>query len=287
MTAERITIIGSGRMGQGLGGALAGVGYDVTLIGRRQRPVPEGLALHVGEWAEVTKRADVILLATPDDVIETVAARLAEQDGVSSTQVVLHLSGLLDHSALDALRSTGAALGSFHPLKSVVEPEKSTGIGFARAAVGIEGDDRAVERAEAMATKLRMVPIRLPPGSKPAYHAAAVLVSNYTVALVDIAEQIAREAGLENVSGMFQRLLEGSAANLAALPPPEALTGPIRRGDAHTVEAHLAALAPADRAVYRVLGLHALDMAEGEGLDADVAGRIRAVLATEDPASPQ
>ncbi len=272
-------------MGQGLGRALAGAGYGVTLVGRRQRTVPSQLLLHVGDWPPVTRSCDVLLLATPDDVVEAVARRLTDENGVGSDQVVLHLSGLLDHRALDSLRPSGAALGSFHPLKSVAEPGGAKATDFAMAAVGIEGDDRAVAAAETMARRLEMIPIRLPPGSKPAYHAAAVLVSNYTVALVHMAERIVHEAGLRDERGMFQRLLEGTVANMASMAPHEALTGPIRRGDAHTVEAHLASLSPGDQAVYRALGLEALRMAEADGLSPDVAERLQAALTTGDGSS--
>jgi predicted short-subunit dehydrogenase-like oxidoreductase (DUF2520 family) len=279
MVTERIAIVGSGRMGQGLGAALARAGYVVTLIGRRERQVPEGVRLHVGPWPVITREAPLILLATPDDVIQTAAQRLVDDDGVLPEHVVCHLSGLLDHHALEALRPTGAALGSFHPLKSVVEQGRHRAADFSGASVGIEGDARAVEAMSAVAERLEMTPIHLPPGSKPAYHAAAVLVANYTVVLVDIAERIARDAGLEQVAGMYQRLLEGAVANLAALPPNRALTGPIRRGDANTVAAHLAALPPSAAEVYRLLGLQALAMARAEGLASEAADRLQAVLA--------
>lgn len=272
-------------MGQGLGKALAGAGYAVTLVGRRERKVPSELSLYVGPWPQVTRSCSILLLATPDDVVEAVAQRLADENGVAADQVVMHLSGLLDHTALDALLTSRAGLGSFHPLKSVAEPDAVGAGTFARAAVGIEGDDRAVAAAEAMAHRLEMLPIRLPPGSKPAYHAAAVLVSNYMVTLVHMAERIVHQAGLQNERGMFQRLLEGTVANVAAMTPREALTGPIRRGDAHTVEAHLAALSPTDRDVYRALGLEALNIAEADGLSPEVVGRIRAVLSAEEGSS--
>jgi len=285
MAADRITIIGSGRMGQGLGRALAGAGYAVTLVGRRQRKVPSQLLLHVGDWPPVTRSCDVLLLATPDDVVEAVARRLIDENGVGSDQVVMHLSGLLDHGALNPLRPSGAALGSFHPLKSVAEPGAAKATDFARAAVGIEGDDRAVAAAETMARRLEMIPIRLPPGSKPAYHAAAVLVSNYTVALVHMAERIVHEAGLRDERGMFQRLLEGTVANMVSMAPQEALTGPIRRGDAHTVQAHLASISSGDQAVYRALGLEALRMAEASGLSPDAVERLQVALTTGDGSS--
>lgn len=278
MAADRITIIGAGRMGQALGLALATAGHDVTLIGRRPPSTPVELPLHLGPWHPVTRGSDIVMLAVPDDAIPEVAGRLSSEGGIEAGHVVLHVSGMLDRSALAPLEGTGAALGSFHPLQTVARPRTAAEGAFAGAAAGIEGDDRASAAGERLARSLGMKPMLLAPGAKPAYHAAAVLVANYTVALTAMAERIVQEAGLEDVRGMFQRLLEGTAGNLAHLAPGDALTGPIRRGDAHTVAENLAALSGNDQAVYRALGLVTLELAKGQGLDPALAEGVRAVL---------
>ena len=195
MSQPRVTIIGAGRMGQGLGLALKRRGYKIMLVARTPRDVIPPLMLHQGSRAEATAGAELILIATPDDAISAVAAELAAEGAVTRDQVVLHLSGLLDRNALQPLDQTGAACGSFHPLQSVAEPgtaaERLKG-----AYVGIEGDERALVAAERLANTLRMVPVRIPAAAKPAYHAAAAFVANYTVALVGVAERIARSAGV-------------------------------------------------------------------------------------------
>jgi len=264
-------------MGQGLGRALVETGKEVVLIGRQPRNVLPGLKLHVGPWPEVIGASDLVFLATPDDVIADVARRLAAENAVRSSHVVFHVSGTLDHAALEALRPAGAALGSFHPLQSVTASPAASGE-LLGAHVGIEGDRRAVEVARSLGRALQMIPVVLPPGSKPAYHAAAVMVSNYTVALVAIAERIVQQAGLEDSRGMFHRLLEGTVANLATAAPGEALTGPVLRGDSRTVAAHLHALSGPDRELYRLLGLEALSLAEGRGMAPDQVRTLRAVL---------
>ncbi|HEX2610208.1 MAG TPA: NAD(P)-binding domain-containing protein, partial [Gemmatimonadales bacterium] len=108
MSQPRITIIGAGRMGQGLGLALKRRGYRVLLVNRTPRDVMAPLILHQGSWTEATLGAELILIATPDDAIDQVATDLAAEGAVSRDQVVLHLSGLLDRGALSALDGTGA-----------------------------------------------------------------------------------------------------------------------------------------------------------------------------------
>src|SRR5436853_6012781 len=99
-------------MGQGLGLALKRRGYKVLLLNRSVREVIPPLVLHQGSWSEATADAELILIATPDDAISAVAAELAAKRAVSRDQVVLHLSGLLDRTALQALEPTGAGCGS-------------------------------------------------------------------------------------------------------------------------------------------------------------------------------
>jgi predicted short-subunit dehydrogenase-like oxidoreductase (DUF2520 family) len=279
VSQPRITIIGAGRMGQGLGLALKRRGYKVVLVNRGPRDVIAPLVLHQGSRAEATAGAELVLIATPDDAIHQVAADLAAERAISRDQVVLHLSGLLDRNALLPLEESGAGCGSFHPLQSVAEPgtaaERLKG-----AYVGIEGDERALIAAERLANTLRMVPVRIPAEAKPAYHAGAAFVANYTIALVGVAERLARSAGVspEIAAHIYLPLLGGAVANLTSLGPAASLTGAVRRGDVQTIQSHLEALSPEDRKLYRTVGRAAVALAREAGLSDAAAKRVDAVL---------
>lgn len=279
MSQPRVTIIGAGRMGQGLGLALKRRGYKIALVARTAREVTPPLMLHQGSRAEATSGAELVLIATPDDAIISVAAELAAEGAITRDQVVLHLSGLLDRNALLPLEETGAGCGSFHPLQSVAEAataaERLKG-----AYVGIEGDDRALVAAERLANTLRMIPVRIPASAKPAYHAGAAFVANFTVALVGVAERLARAAGVppEIAARIYLPLLGGAVANLNALGPAAALTGAVRRGDEHTIQAHLNALSPDDRTLYRTVSRAAITLAREAGLSESAARRVDEAL---------
>jgi predicted short-subunit dehydrogenase-like oxidoreductase (DUF2520 family) len=266
-------------MGQGLGLALKRRGYKIVLLSRAPRDVIPPLLLHQGSRAEATAGAELVLIATPDDAIGTVAAELAAERAVSRDQVVLHLSGLLDRSALLPLEESGAGCGSFHPLQSVAEAataaERLKG-----AYVGIEGDERALIAAERLANTLRMVPVRIPADAKPAYHAGAAFVANYTVALVGVAERLAQAAGVpaDIAARIYLPLLGGAVANLTTLGPAASLTGAVRRGDVQTIQAHLQALGPDDRNLYRTVAKAAVALAREAGLSQAAAERVDAVL---------
>jgi predicted short-subunit dehydrogenase-like oxidoreductase (DUF2520 family) len=263
-----VSIIGAGRMGRCLSLALQEAGVETTLLDRTRRP-------------EDTLRAALVLIAVPDDAIDGVAADLARGRAVSERHVVLHLSGLLDRDALRPLADSGAALGSFHPLQSIADP-MTAGARLRGAFAGLEGDHRALEAGEGLAGVLGMHPVRLAPGAKAAYHAGAVIASNYVVVLASLAEGLARRAGIPpaEARALYLPLMQGTVANLA-LGPASALTGPVRRGDAATVSRHLAALAPEDRALYRALGLVALGLAREAGLGEAAAAAVERALTGE------
>lgn len=279
MSQPRVTIIGAGRMGQGLGLALKRRGYKIALVARTTRDVTPPLMLHQGSRAEATSGAELVLIATPDDAIGSVAAELAAEGAITRDQVVLHLSGLLDRNALLPLEDTGAGCGSFHPLQSVAEAgtaaERLKG-----AYVGIEGDDRALVVAERLANTLRMIPVRIPAAAKPAYHAGAAFVANFTVALVGVAERLARAAGVppDIAARIYLPLLGGAVANLNAMGPAAALTGAVRRGDEQTIRAHLKALSAEDRILYRTVSKAAITLAREAGLSEGAAQRVEEML---------
>lgn len=269
-------------MGQGLGIALGAAGVELVLLARRPRAVTEPLVLFEGAWADGTRGAAIVVIATPDDAISSAAAQLAQDRAIASSHVVLHLSGLLDRRALGALASTGAGLGSFHPLQTVADP-RAARTRLIGAYAGIEGDPRAVAEGEWLALLLGMHPVRLTPEAKPAYHAGAVFAANFLVTLAGVAERLAREAGVpgEDAPRIYLPLLQGAASNLDA-GAAAALTGPIVRGDVETIRAHLAALGAADRELYRRLGLAALPLAREAGLSREAAARVGEALAGED-----
>jgi len=275
----RVAVIGAGRMGQGIALALSRSGASVTLLGRRPKSVPAPLIVQVEDWAGGCRTADVILIATPDGVIRSVAKRLASEACISGQQTVLHLSGLLDLDALGPLQGAAGGCGSFHPLQTVSDPvaapERLRG-----AYAGVEGDEAALSAGEALAGLLGMTPVRIPSGAKAAYHVGATLVANYTVALMGMAVRLAEAAGVPQdlASKIYLPLLHGAAMNLDRFTPAEALTGAIRRGDTATVRAHLAALPLQDRALYVVVGLEALALARQAGLEEEAAASVESVL---------
>lgn len=277
-----IGVIGPGRAGTALALALSHAGYRVRMHGRRGKKVPPPLVLSVGAGAPPwLGEVETVLLAVPDAAVTPVAATLASAGGIGASHVVFHLSGLLDATVLAPLQPTGAALGSFHPLKPFATDPEASAATLAGALATVEGDERAVTRGLALARDLGMRGERITAAAKPAYHAAAVLASNYPVTLAAAADRLFRSAGLspEAAHAGLAALLRGAADNVARFGPA-GLTGPIARGDVETVRRHLAALSGEDAVLYRALGRATLALVT---LDAPTRAKLAALLEGTEP----
>ena len=167
------------------------------------------------------------------------------------------------------VRGAGAATLVFHPLQTFTDP--LTGAGrFAGAAIAITpADFRPESPASALgfslARALEARPFLLADDKRGLYHAAASFACNYLVTLEHHADELFVEAGLprDEALSLFLPLVRATLENVAAQGTVQALTGPLSRGDTHTIAGHLEALAadaPHLLPVYRALGLATLDI---------------------------
>ena len=112
------------------------------------------------------------------------------------------------------------------------------------------------------------------------------MAGNYVITLLDAAASLLAQAGVERSEALraLAPLARTSLANAVNEGPIEALTGPIERGDAATVAAHLGAMASnpgleSIEQLYRAAGLHTLNLAARGGLTSQSAAQIAALLA--------
>jgi predicted short-subunit dehydrogenase-like oxidoreductase (DUF2520 family) len=284
-----IGIVGAGAVGRALGLALHRSGWPVAAVasrdaGRRetfQRLVPGARAF--AEAAAIVDEAELIILAVPDDAIAALAGELRLYSG----QALVHTSGVLGAEVLSPAMAAGTQAGGFHPLVAFAETERAVAA-LRGAAVAIEGDEQLASLLGEMAEDLGAVPVRLLPGTKPAYHAAAVLAAGGFVALLDAIAELGRVAGLDEAGSLavYGRLVEQTLDNARTLGIRAALTGPVTRGDTGTLAAHLAALrahAPGVLDLYRAAAEREIRLAEERGVLAPEGGQaMRQLLASTD-----
>jgi predicted short-subunit dehydrogenase-like oxidoreductase (DUF2520 family) len=235
---RRARIIGPGRAGTSLAWALTRAGWVVAPLLDRDDDLSGGAA-----------EVDLLVLATPDDTLRTVARSVAPV----STTVVAHLAG---SRGLDVL-APHRRRASIHPLVALPTPEigsqRLVGAWFALA-----GDPLGAEVVAALHGRAFAVD----DDDRALYHAAAVVASNHLVALLGQVERLARAAGVPLAA--YLDLADDTLANVRALGPRAALTGPAARGDEATIRRHLRALPADERKAYRALAEAARRLATEE-----------------------
>jgi len=282
-----VGIVGAGAVGTALGVALSRAGWPVGAVASRDPRRRERFAQlvpNVRGFAEanaLVDDVDLVLLAVPDDVIGDIAGSMRLYAG----QALVHTSGLLGADALLPAMAAGSQAGAFHPLVAFADVERAVEA-LRGATISIEGDDDLAAHLGEMAEAIGGVPVRLAPGSKAAYHAAAVLSAGGVVALLDTIREVAAPLGLDEAGALaiYLPLMEQAIANARSLGIDAALTGPATRGDAGTIGAHLGALraAPDTMPVYRALLARGVAIAVRRGaLAPEAAAAMRAALAED------
>ncbi len=231
-----VAIVGAGRVGRALGRRLSELGWRIGAVVCRSDAKGRAAVRAIGDGqphSALTRQvvaADVILIATPDAAVRTVAGK-----------VILHTSGALDRTALAPLERRGAATGSLHPLQTF----SGRGVPELEGAfMAIEGAPGALQWARRIARSLGGIPVRIDGRSKPAYHAAGVLVAGHGLALVEAATRMLMTLGFtrRHAARALLPLMRQMLDNFERLGPGSAWTGPLSRGDYSTIAAHASAL---------------------------------------------
>jgi predicted short-subunit dehydrogenase-like oxidoreductase (DUF2520 family) len=252
----KVLVFGAGKVGRALHKALKKQGWPVTL-----RPARKGVP---------TSRidADLIVLAIRDRQLGPVAADLATSGVVPRSAVVVHNAGALPAEALEPLRGVCAGIAQMHPMISFAS--KTFFPTLARGHVHVKGAPKAEARARALAKALGMTARTFPKLDTVGYHAAAGLVANGAAALAAIGVELLVVSGVprKDAPKMLGPLLRSVAENVEALGFPDALTGPVRRGDAAGIERQLSLLGdrlPDALPLYIASGLAQLPLAKKIG----------------------
>src|SRR4051794_6966611 len=266
-----VGVIGAGRVGAALASSLRRAGHEIVAAagesdasrGRIADLLP-GVA--VAKPTAVARAADVLLLTVPDDMLANVVVSLVGAGAIREGQYVVHTSGRHGLSVLAPAREIGARTVALHPAMTftgtAVDLDRLDGCVFGLTA---ETPDRAF--AEALVADLGGTSMWVPEEMRTLYHAGLAHGSNHLVTLVTEAMEILAAAGAADPAATLRPLLTAALDNALA-QGDAALTGPIVRGDAGTVAAHLediAANAPHTLPSYVAMARATLERALADG----------------------
>jgi predicted short-subunit dehydrogenase-like oxidoreductase (DUF2520 family) len=280
MSARTVAIIGAGRVGGAIGRLLARAGYTVSAVAARKQETAEKARVFIGTGEPLTdavkaaSSADIIFITTPDSAIKSTCDVIAAGGGFRAGMIVVHTSGAQTRDLMNSARSAGVYRAVLHPLQSV--PSMELGVkNIPGSYFRIEADPEAETTAHELVKAMGGIELVMPRGtsgrdSAALYHAGAVSVSNFFVALVDLGLRFYEALGAERKDALkaVLPLIKGTLANMESAGVPEALTGPIMRGDIETVRGHLEAIqvrTPELAVLYRALARHTVTVAKDKG----------------------
>lgn len=230
----RILLIGTGRMAYHLGHNLVRAGLDLIGVTGRDNDKANDLGRFLDRTVfrmdRLPANADVVIIATSDDSIAEVSAKLAYPKAVFS-----HTAG-----------AAGLELLAPHAHRAVLWPIQtlSHGAPIDLSDVPLVVDANTSEAREAILRIARAVSgsvVELAHAQRKHVHLAAVLASNLPVFLVGEAQRLLKEQRLP--PGLLMPLWRTTAQNVGTIGPDQALTGPARRGDISSIQGHLDQLA--------------------------------------------
>lgn len=243
-----VGVVGAGRAGTAMAVALARAGHRVVAasavsqasLSRISRSLP---AARVVRPEQVVEAADLVLLTVPDDALPGLVSGLAATGVPMTGRLIAHASGRHGLAVLDPAVRAGALPLALHPVMTFTgrpdDAEKMAGISF-----GVTAPEALRPVADALVVEMGGEPVFIAEEKRGIYHAGLASAANYLVTLVVQSSDLLREAGVPDPARMLGPLLGAALENVLALGDL-ALTGPVARGDADTVAAHVEAITAA------------------------------------------
>ena len=284
-----VGIVSAGRVGAALGFALERAGHVVVACSavshasreRARRRLPDTAILPVHE---VAARAELVLLAVPDAELASVVSGLAATQAVRPKTIVVHTSGANGIGVLAPLTEQGCLPLAVHPAMTFTGsdedierlPDSCFGITAA--------DDVGYAIGQSLVLEIGGEPFRVREDARTLYHAALAHAGNHIVTVVADAVEALR-AALSGQELLGQPLVDDAPGGIAerVIGPltraaventlqrgQAALTGPVARGDADVVAAHLRALAEVDPQLAQAYRTNSLRTAQRAHASADV-----------------
>ena len=240
----RVSIIGSGNVAQHLIVAFSKT-TDIELVqvfARKDAAVahltsPDKIYTNFNDIIA----ADLFIIAITDDAITEVSAAIP-----FSNQLVVHTSGSVSMEAIDNKNRQGV----FYPLQTF---SKSKEVDFKTIPICIETkNEKDFQILEKVAKSISNTVYKINSEQRKALHIAAVFVCNFVNHLYQIGNDICIENDMP--FDILKPLIQETANKILTLPPNQAQTGPAKRKDTQTLNAHLCFLSDENqKEIYKML----------------------------------
>jgi predicted short-subunit dehydrogenase-like oxidoreductase (DUF2520 family) len=210
---------------------------------------------------ELVAASDSVILSTPDGAVKKVWDGLDKSN--ISGKVICHLSGSLSSDVFSGCGDYGGYPISIHPMFAFSNKE-SVYKQLNQVSFTLEGQDFAVEQWKKLFSKLGNRAIAIDKEVKPKYHAAASVLSNHVIAVLQTGYEMLMDCGFseEEARSFSQVLVRENVEHVISQGAASALTGPIERADFTTVEKHLSVLDDKQKSMYQICGEKLVEIAK-------------------------
>lgn len=240
----KIAIIGSGNVAQHLIDAFAkNKAIDIIQVfSRSKKQIIHNIdsSKITNDWNALAE-ADLYIIAVSDDAISNVSSQLPFKD-----RLVVHTSGSAPLTSLDNKNRKGV----FYPLQTFT---KGKPIDFKTVPLCLETQhEEDYDLLKKAALSISNSVYAIDSQQRKALHVAAVFVNNFTNYLYQLGNEICLE---NHVSfDILKPLILETAEKLLTLSPKDAQTGPAKRNDISTIEAHESFLSNENQStIYKIL----------------------------------
>lgn len=240
-----IGIISAGRVGSVLGAALRACEHTIVGVHAVSEASQERAAMLLPDVPllpveQIAERSELLILAVPDDELPGLVTYLVSSGSITAGQILVHTSGRHGTEALAPATALGAIGLAIHPAMTFtgmsVDLQRLNGTCFA-----VTGPAPFIPIAQALVVEMGGEPVHVAEADRALYHAALAHAANHLVTILGQSQQMLASIGIEDPARYMGPLVRAAVDN--ALASGEgALTGPVVRGDAGTVKAHVQAL---------------------------------------------
>ncbi len=265
----KISFVGAGRAACGLGKYFCTIKdrADVEITGYYSLLAEDAIwaaaftdSRYFESMEEAVAAGDTIILSTPDGAIKKVWESMSKNQ--IRGKMICHLSGSLSSDVFTGIEEYGAYPISVHPFVAFSDKE-SVYQQLNQVSFTLEGHPYAVSRWEALFDKIGNAVMEIGKEQKPVYHAAASMLSNHVIAVLEAGYELLEQCGFSprEARQMSSALVRHNVDNVINAGSIQALTGPIERGDVGTVAKHLSCLNPVQGDIYKACGRQLISIA--------------------------
>lgn len=277
---EKIGFIGAGKVGTAMAKYLQLNGYEI--IGFYSQDYPTDTYYkheRFNQLESLIAEVDILYITTPDDVIETTSNLVADRVKDLTGKLILHCSGALSSTGLEACQGNGALIGTLHPLQAFTGLEADVK-NLTNSYLTLESPLSSHDTINHFVQTLNNKTVWIETDQKQLYHASAVVISNYMVTLLNEGLTYMEAIGIKQDQAyqMMTPLIESTLSNISSKGTIDGLTGPILRGDLDTIKGHMTQidkkLSKPSSDFYRLMGQMTLNMVRSTRIDEDTYQRF-------------